>query len=109
MLPLPDPSSEPGVANPAPVRRDRRRRSLRRLARRHALVVGGRQAAEILCGYRRSWPTLNASFPVERVDWTPAQGGTVPGLYERILATDSAARCVNAVMWTTGAGPAPEW
>jgi hypothetical protein len=28
-------------------------------------------------------------FPVERVDWTPAQGGTVPGLYERILATDA--------------------
>lgn len=27
-------------------------------------------------------------FSVEQVDWTPAQGGSVPGLYERILATD---------------------
>lgn len=29
-------------------------------------------------------------FPVEQVEWTPAQGGIVAGLYERILATDSA-------------------
>ena len=28
--------------------------------------------------------------PVEAIDWTPAQGGLVPGLFERILATDSA-------------------
>lgn len=27
-------------------------------------------------------------FPVSDVDWTPAQGGLVPGLSERILATD---------------------
>jgi hypothetical protein len=27
-------------------------------------------------------------FPVTDVEWTPAQGGLVPGLYERILATD---------------------
>ena len=29
-------------------------------------------------------------FPVEDVDWTPAQGGVVAGLFERILATDPA-------------------
>jgi hypothetical protein len=28
-------------------------------------------------------------FPVTDVAWTPALGGTVPGLYERILAADS--------------------
>jgi hypothetical protein len=28
-------------------------------------------------------------FPVEDVEWTPAQGGLVAGLYERILATDN--------------------
>jgi hypothetical protein len=27
-------------------------------------------------------------FPVADVEWTPAQGGLVPGLYERILASD---------------------
>jgi hypothetical protein len=27
-------------------------------------------------------------FPVDSVDWTPAMGGVVPGLLERILATD---------------------
>jgi hypothetical protein len=27
-------------------------------------------------------------FPVSDADWTPAQGGLVPGLFERILATD---------------------
>jgi len=27
-------------------------------------------------------------FPVADVEWTPAQGGLVPGLYERILATE---------------------
>jgi hypothetical protein len=27
-------------------------------------------------------------FPVANVDWTPAQGGLVPGLFERILAAD---------------------
>jgi hypothetical protein len=27
-------------------------------------------------------------FPVSNVTWTPAQGGLVPGLFERILATD---------------------
>jgi hypothetical protein len=29
-------------------------------------------------------------FPVTDVEWTPAQGGLVPGLFERILATDAA-------------------
>lgn len=29
-------------------------------------------------------------FPVARVEWTPAQGGVVAGLYERILAADGA-------------------
>jgi ChrR-like protein with cupin domain len=28
-------------------------------------------------------------FPVEHVEWTPAMGGAVAGLFERILATDS--------------------
>ena len=28
-------------------------------------------------------------FPVDNVAWTPAMGGQVPGLFERILATDS--------------------
>jgi hypothetical protein len=28
-------------------------------------------------------------FPVDTVGWTPAQGGTIPGMFERILATDS--------------------
>jgi hypothetical protein len=28
-------------------------------------------------------------FPVESVKWTPAMGGVVPGLEERILATDA--------------------
>jgi hypothetical protein len=27
-------------------------------------------------------------FAVDQVGWTPAQGGLVPGLFERILATD---------------------
>ncbi len=27
-------------------------------------------------------------FPVDSVDWTPAMGGVVPGLQERILAND---------------------
>jgi ChrR Cupin-like domain len=27
-------------------------------------------------------------FPVDSVPWTPALGGSVPGLWERILATD---------------------
>ena len=27
-------------------------------------------------------------FPVTDVDWTPALGGQVPGLFERILSTD---------------------
>jgi hypothetical protein len=27
-------------------------------------------------------------FPVSDVAWTPAMGGSVPGLFERILATD---------------------
>jgi hypothetical protein len=29
-------------------------------------------------------------FPVTDVDWTPAQGGLVAGLYERILSVDPA-------------------
>jgi len=28
-------------------------------------------------------------FPVEHVEWTPAMGGVVAGLFERILATDA--------------------
>lgn len=28
-------------------------------------------------------------FAVESVPWTPASGGSIPGLYERILATDA--------------------
>jgi hypothetical protein len=28
-------------------------------------------------------------FPVDGVEWTPAQGGVVPGLFERILASDT--------------------
>jgi hypothetical protein len=28
-------------------------------------------------------------FSVEQLDWTPAQGGLIAGLYERILATDA--------------------
>lgn len=28
-------------------------------------------------------------FPVSDIDWTPALGGAVAGLFERILATDS--------------------
>jgi len=28
-------------------------------------------------------------FPVTDVEWTPAQGGLVPGLFERTLATDA--------------------
>jgi ChrR-like protein with cupin domain len=27
-------------------------------------------------------------FPVDEVEWTPAQGGLVTGLFERILSTD---------------------
>ena len=27
-------------------------------------------------------------FPVDEVDWTPAMAGQVPGLFERILASD---------------------
>jgi hypothetical protein len=27
-------------------------------------------------------------FPVDEVDWTPAMAGRVPGLFERILASD---------------------
>jgi len=27
-------------------------------------------------------------FPVDEVAWTPAMGGQVPGLFERVLATD---------------------
>jgi hypothetical protein len=43
------------------------------------------------------WPTIPSRgmpkaerefFPVDSVDWTPAMGGVVPGLLERILATD---------------------
>ena len=33
-------------------------------------------------------------FPVAEVPWTPALGGLVPGLYERILAPDGAAEGV---------------
>lgn len=37
-------------------------------------------------------------FPVEDVGWTPAQGGIVPGLYERILAADGAAGVATRIL-----------
>jgi hypothetical protein len=37
-------------------------------------------------------------FPVTDVDWTPAQGGVVPGLYERILAFDPATEVATRIL-----------
>jgi len=37
-------------------------------------------------------------FPVESVEWTPAQGGIVEGLYERILATDPASGVASRML-----------
>jgi ChrR Cupin-like domain len=50
-------------------------------------------------------------FPVEEVDWTPAMGGQVPGLYERILSSDSSSGVATRILRfdpgtdTTPAGP----
>jgi hypothetical protein len=50
-------------------------------------------------------------FPVGDVDWTPAQGGLVPGLHERILATDPERGVATRMLRfapgtdTTAAGP----
>src|SRR5438105_15556144 len=50
-------------------------------------------------------------FPVEQVDWTPAQGGLVAGLYERIPATDAASGVATRMLRfdpgvdTSAAGP----
>ena len=37
-------------------------------------------------------------FPVEDVPWTPAMGGTVPGLFERILAADPSTRVATRML-----------
>ena len=37
-------------------------------------------------------------FPVTDVDWTPAQGGSVPGLFERILASDPATGVATRIL-----------
>lgn len=37
-------------------------------------------------------------FPVTDVEWTPALGGVVPGLYERILAADPDAGVATRVL-----------
>ena len=37
-------------------------------------------------------------FPVDEVEWTPAMGGQVPGLYERILATDPASGVATRIL-----------
>ncbi len=50
-------------------------------------------------------------FPVEHVAWTPAQGGVVTGLYERILAADDASGVATRMLRfdpgtnTSAAGP----
>jgi ChrR-like protein with cupin domain len=50
-------------------------------------------------------------FPVTDVGWTPAQGGVVPGLYERILAADPETGVATRILRfdpgtnTTSAGP----
>ena len=50
-------------------------------------------------------------FPVDEVEWTPAMGGQVPGLYERILATDPATGVATRILRfdpgtdTSAAGP----
>ena len=37
-------------------------------------------------------------FPVTDVEWTPAQGGLVPGLFERILASDPASGVATRIL-----------
>jgi hypothetical protein len=37
-------------------------------------------------------------FPVTDVDWTPALGGIVPGLFERILAADPSAGVATRIL-----------
>jgi hypothetical protein len=37
-------------------------------------------------------------FLVEEVAWTPAQGGLVPGLFERILSADSASGVATRIL-----------
>ena len=50
-------------------------------------------------------------FAVDQVEWTPAQGGLVAGLYERILATDPATGVATRMLRfdpgtdTSAAGP----
>jgi ChrR-like protein with cupin domain len=50
-------------------------------------------------------------FPVDEVAWTPAMGGQVAGLYERILATDSGSGVATRMLRfdpgtnTSAAGP----
>jgi hypothetical protein len=50
-------------------------------------------------------------FPVTNVDWTPAQGGLVPGMYERILARDDQTGVATRILRfdpgtnTSAAGP----
>ena len=50
-------------------------------------------------------------FPVDEVGWTPAQGGLVPGLFERILSSDSTTGVATRILRfdpgtdTTAAGP----
>ena len=50
-------------------------------------------------------------FPVTNVDWTPAQGGLVAGLYERILARDDQTGVATRILRfdpgtnTSAAGP----
>ncbi|HEY3063304.1 MAG TPA: cupin domain-containing protein [Chloroflexota bacterium] len=50
-------------------------------------------------------------FDVEQVQWTPAQGGLIAGLFERILATDPATGVATRMLrfepgtTTSAAGP----
>jgi hypothetical protein len=37
-------------------------------------------------------------FPVTDVEWTPAQGGLVPGLFERILASDPSSGVATRIL-----------
>ncbi len=37
-------------------------------------------------------------FPTQDVEWTPAQGGLVPGMSERILASDPATGVVTRIL-----------
>jgi ChrR Cupin-like domain len=50
-------------------------------------------------------------FPVTDVEWTPAQGGLVPGLHERILVSDPSSGVATRILRfdpgtdTSAAGP----